>query len=218
MHAVRRVIVLAAALACVAVPAPAGAAASHRGPVVPPRSHQLSKLLGAAFVKLFSVPAPENPFTGGDPCLRLRPKLVVPALAPGGTATCEVRPGTRVLIIPPDVSCSDVEEAPFFGATPAERRRCAIAGLADVESVTATIDGTTVDLLPFFAVSADLPIDLPENNILTGVAQHANFTAAGWLALTHPFRRGEHTITVTTTGGEAAGTTTDIIDVTRHRR
>ncbi len=103
-------------------------------------------MVGEAFFKVFSIPAPENPFTGGDPCVRLRPKVIAPAPGPGTTITCKVRPGTRVLIVGPAADCSDVEEPSFFGATPSERRRCAIDFVADVESVTATIDGTTVDL------------------------------------------------------------------------
>jgi hypothetical protein len=92
--------------------------------------------------------------------------------------------------------CSDVEEPPYFGGTPRERRACAVD--YDEESLLLleiTVDGRNTRLdRRWRAQSPDLVAWLPEDNILGAPAGRARYAADGWFTITKPLDRGRHRI------------------------
>jgi hypothetical protein len=151
---------------------------------------------------------PAGTFAGGCMLLGNGDKVVFPAIDENLAAACTVKPGTPVFIAPGS-ECSDVEDPPFFGATAAEQRACAIA--VDREyflSTTVSVDGgEPIELVTrrYELVSPQTTVDLAPDNSLGVPPQTATFVAHGWGALIRGLRPGTHTITadVVTTDGEA---------------
>ena len=133
----------------------------------------------------------EDPF-----CTRLGRDTIAPIFPlEGGTLSCTVPEGTRVVVVTITTECSDVEPDPFFGRTPRERRDCAIANNAGVQLNEVTVDGDYFRLGDRYrALSPDLVARLPADNILGVPAGRARYRAEGWVAVTKPLRRGRHRI------------------------
>jgi hypothetical protein len=168
------------------------AAAAGRG--------QLAGTLGALWETVLETPG------GGGPCFDLG-GMVAP-FAPLGTSelTCTVKTGTRLFIVAVSAECSNVEAPPFFGADEAEQRVCARAFDAQFDGSTVTLDGNAVALSE--VETSQLILDLPDGNILTGVAGPATSVAHGWAARLHPLTPGTHTIEIFGPGGNLVNTTT----------
>ena len=115
------------------------------------------------------------------------------------TRTCTVS-STQPLFIPLiNTECSNVESAPFFGATDADRKACAAAIIdgVGISTLTATIDGTTLgsqDLSAFRFASPAFNFQMPaQNNYLSlpGVTSGRSASDGYWLML-KPLARGSH--------------------------
>ena len=214
-------------LATVVVACVAPAAAAHRpravdgSPEIAPATRLAGvpggELLGDWYVQNLSLPASAAPFAGtADLCLSLghNAKVLSPSgglLTPQGM-TCTVRQNQRVLLVTASADCSSAEAAPFFGATEAEQRACAIGVLtSSPEIVTITAINVSVDGQPavdihvplFFAVSPQRRVVFPENPVFGATPGPATFVAAGWIAEIRGMERGQHVLrsqTVTTAG------------------
>jgi hypothetical protein len=173
---------------------------------------KLGNTLRALWEAVLETPAPENPFTGGDPCVDLGG--VVAPFAPPGTLslTCTVKPGTKVFIAAWSSECSTVEPPPFFGGNEAALRQCARAADAEIRPPEITVDGRPVPVSE--VESGLLTIDLPANNILGVQPQRAFSVAHGWVALLHPLTPGTHVIMLRVVGTDVFGTPIDFTNTT----
>lgn len=147
---------------------------------------------------------------------------------------CAVKPGTPIFFYAFGGECSNVEPAPFFGATEAEQRACILGFVeqyaAQFQRIVVRIDGgapVVVSTPRFLTSSPQVHGTLPEENILdfvdtdgeppdTSVDVHAgpiDFVAGGYVVQVRPLPPGRHTITVSIVGGAFAGTNQAIIDV-----
>src|SRR3954453_7482615 len=106
----RSALILFALLTGFVVVAPPAAA-------VPPGTE--TQLLGQLWTTILEAPTSENPFGGGDPCVRLAGGVVAPLSPLLPTLTCTVEPGSRLLIAGVTAECSTVEPPPFAGTDPA---------------------------------------------------------------------------------------------------
>jgi len=133
----------------------------------------------------------EDPF-----CASLGRGVVAPFSLANRELTCSVPEGTRVMAMLFTNECSNVEEFPYFGGTPRERRACAVD--YDEESLVLleiTVDGRSTRLdRRWRAQSPDLVAWLPDDNILGAPAGRARYAADGWFAMTKPLDRGRHRI------------------------
>jgi hypothetical protein len=185
---VRRIaLVLLTFLTGLVVAAPPAAA-------VPPGTE--TQLLGQLWTTFLEAPTSENPFGGGDPCVRLAGGVVAPLSPFLPTLTCTVEPGTRLLIAGVTAECSTVEPPPFAGTDPASLAACAVADI-QVASLLVTVDGKPLPLTR--VVTGPLAVTLPADNILEVPAGPATSVAAGRLTITHPLHVGCHEIAITGT-------------------
>jgi hypothetical protein len=210
--------IMAVAL-CTAPVAVAHGPGKHGGPVVTPADKVAgisgSELFGEGWAQLLSNPT--DTFSGTCIPLGRKGRIQAPEPDANFTASCSVKPGTRLFFFF-GTECSNVEEPPFFGADEAEQRACALA--FDQEFfVAASItvdDGEPVDVLNsrFEVFSPKRTVELPADNILGVPPQTATFTAHGWAAVVRKLRPGRHTIDVVVTDAEGVTTTfTATIDV-----
>jgi len=114
---------------------------------------------------------------------------------------CRVPHGTALFFPIVNAECSNLEDPPFFGLTPAERETCAKAFVNQVTSMTATIDGTPIENLANYRVqSGDFEFTLPANNLLGKPAGTVGRSGAdGYYLLLNPLSSGQHTIHFTAT-------------------
>jgi hypothetical protein len=156
-------------------------------------AQDLGSTLGTMWETVLETPTPQNPFTGGNPCVDLGGGVVAP-VAPVGTTslTCKVKSGTTLFITALSSECSTVEPPPFFGRNEAQLRKCARTVDANITVHTITLDGQPVPVTE--VVTGLLTIDLPADNILGVPAQQAFSVAHGWVALVGPLSPGRHEI------------------------
>jgi hypothetical protein len=197
---VRR-LMLVGSLAAVLVVALAGPAVAHpghgRSGLEPPGARVAGlapgEWLGRWWELTLETPAAaqEEPF-----CASLGRGVVAPFSLANRELTCTAPEGTRVMGMLFTNECSDVEEPPYFGGTPRERRACAVA--YEEESLVLleiTVDGRHTRLdRRWRAQSPDLVAWLPDDNILGAPAGRARYAADGWFAMTKPLARGRHRI------------------------
>ena len=107
------------------------------------------------------------------------------------TRDCHVPRGISLLVPAINVECSNVEPAPFFGATPRERRACAQSFAMSDPFVR--VDGHRLPLC--YVTSGDFGFSAPADNVL-GVPGPVSgrSVSAGWWALIPPLSRGYHTL------------------------
>lgn len=193
------------------VMAPAALAQTSALTVVPPSasSAQTGKTYGelsaAWWQTMLAIPVENNPTfdTTGINCSGGGTPQVF-FLAGQGTGervtrNCTV-PSTKPLFFPIiNVECSNVEKAPFFGATDAEREACA-SGIADgigSNTLKVTLDGVDVaNLARFRAASPPFDFTMPKNdNILFVNGKTSGRSASdGFWVLLMPPSPGSHTI------------------------
>jgi hypothetical protein len=171
---------------------------------------QLAGTLGELWETVLETPTPDNPFTGGDPCVDLGGMVAPFALIGTPTLSCTVKTGTRLFVVAASSECSNVEAPPFFGADEAERRACARAADAPFAGSTVRLDGKAVALSE--VETSDLTIELPADNILGVPAQQAFSVAHGWVARLHPLTPGRHTIEIFGPSGNLVNTTTIVVN------
>jgi hypothetical protein len=225
--AASRRLMLVGSLAAVLVVALAGPAAAHpghgRSGLEPPGARVAGlppgEWVGRWWELTLETPAAdqEEPF-----CASLGRGVVAPFSLANRELTCSVPEGTRVMNMSFANECSDVEEPPYFGGTPRERRACAVA--YDEESLLLleiTVDGRRTRLdRRWRAQSPDLVAWLPDDNILGAPAGRARYAADGWFTITKPLDRGRHRIvghTVAEFDGER-GDVTGILNLEVTRR
>jgi hypothetical protein len=171
--------VLVVAVAALGVAAPSAAAVPN---------------LGGLWKQVLETPTPDNPFTGGDPCVDLGG-----AIAPfgGGTDfTCTVQQGTKIFVAAFSSECSTLEAPPFFGSNPRELRACARAVNAGITLVAVALDGKPVPVNE--VQSGLLRLNLPADNIFGAPPGTGPLSVAhGWVAhLGQSLKPGTHVITI----------------------
>lgn len=172
------------------------------------------RIIGDYFVRNLSLPTDESPFGYTvNLCQDLgrRGKVLVPA---GGLATeadstriemtCTVKVGRPVVLIMTSADCSTREPVPFRAFTAAEQRACAIRNLDDIntKSIILSVDGgRPVDIHQprFFKVSKQRNVVFPQNAVFQAEPGAGTFVAAGWMAQIRGLKKGDHTVTATTT-------------------
>ncbi len=153
----------------------------------------------------FSIRVPSNPTfdsTGRNCDVQQSP----PVFFLAGIATGE--PVTRECTVPSDTplffpiinaECSNVEPAPFFGSTDAERLACARAIIDDVgiSTLKATIDGVDVPALRRFRVpSPPFDFTMPAGNNILGLPRvtSGRSESDGYWLMLEPLSPGTHVI------------------------
>ncbi len=162
-----------------------------------------SLLLGEWWVNALETPVPENPLAGnGDPCITLGHHVLAPAFDPNpeNEISCTVSRNTFILAITFSSECSDAELPPFFGATPRERRACAIAADNGLTTNEVIIDGRTYDVSRHRVQTFDRRVKLPEDDLFGVDATSMRFSADGWAPLIKPLSPGHHVVAIRVAG------------------
>ncbi len=157
--------------------------------------------LGRWWKAVLETPSPFERYPGCTPLTRRTIAVVTPST--GGEATCTVPVGATLVLVPDTTECDDYDEkSPYYGATPAARRRCAIGLNEQAMSRGVIVDDRDVRLTEAYrAQSPDGRATLPEDNLLEAPAgTRIRFGADGWLAFTKPLTRGRHEIVTYATG------------------
>ncbi len=177
--------------------------------------HVESRLLGHLWNYLLETPKSDNPFTGGDPCVRLGHVLI--PFAPLGTTalSCDARKGTNIFVTAVTFECSTVEPPPFNGTTEGGLRNCAKENLKTYTQVSLTLDGKPVPLTR--VKTRLLRIDLPADNILDTTEPTTRSVGAGQVALLRNLRPGTHILRIYATGPKAT-TVDNTTTITIRRR
>ncbi|MEP7115476.1 MAG: hypothetical protein ABI862_19590 [Ilumatobacteraceae bacterium] len=189
------------------------AAVAPRADAAGDRSGRLGRLLGDLWEAVIETPAPENVFNGGNPCIELHGKVVVP-FAPLGVdaVACSIERGTSIFVVGESSECSTVEAPPFFGPNERELRECARDADDGFAVPRVTLDGNPIRVQE---VESDLiTLRLPAVNIFGIPAQKASSVAHGWVALLRPLSRGTHTLEIRVVGTDAFGNPIDVTNVT----
>lgn len=110
--------------------------------------------------------------------------------------TCEIPAGKRLFLPVINVECSDLEDDPFFGGTPAERRACVENPLFTPSELVATLDGQSIvpDLQDFEVVSTNFPFTPVAGNPFGIFPGSGSSVSRGVWLLLAPLSPGEHTI------------------------
>ena len=162
-----------------------------------------SLLLGEWWANALETEVSKNPLVGNaDPCITLGRHVLAPAFNPDPESeiSCTVGKGTFILAITFTSECSDAEEAPFFGATPRERRKCAIAADDGLTTNEVIIDGKTYDVSRHRVQTFDRRVRLPEDDLFGVDATSMRFSADGWAPLIEPLKPGHHVVAIRVAG------------------
>ena len=95
------------------------------------------------------------------------------------SVTCTVKPGTKIFVTAVSWECSSVEDPPSYGADEAAQRACAREAIKGFTRHSVTVDGRPVRVRR--VETAQIPLDLPDENILGVPPQKASSVAAGGL-------------------------------------
>lgn len=218
-----RSVLTASAVALFAVPI-AAADGSHehgRDAVVVPvhrvAGMPVGELVGGNWVEDYEAHAGDT--SSPDPCATEGRRHKALIMGPTGeTNTCSVDRSTQLVVFGLGNACSDVEEAPYFGADEAAQRRCAMEGVENVKEIRVGVDGRRpVDIrrARFEVVTPQMTAELPEDNIFGIPARTATLVAYQWMAQVRRLRPGQHTIAVDVVTTEFAFTSTFILNVGR---
>lgn len=171
----------------------------------------LETLLAETWKTVLELPAPENPFTGGDPCVGVG-TVVAPFAPIGEDLSCTIKPGTWVFVTGYSSECSTVEAPPYFGEDAASLLECAEDADEGFRTPTISVDGRLVAVTE---VTTELmTLDLPADNIFGAPSGTAYSVAHGWVALLHPLPPGSHLVTIHNVGTDAYGAEIDAINHT----
>jgi hypothetical protein len=169
-------------------------------------SNRLGGMLGDLWTTVLETPTPENPFTGGSPCVFLGDTLA--PFGPSGATSCTVERGTKIFVTAFSTECSTFEGN---GTTETQLRACARAADQGITTHTVAVDGQSV---PVSEVETELlVIHLPKDNIfgLTGADRNGLSVGHGWVTLLDPLSPGTHTIDIHIAGTVNSDITTTII-------
>lgn len=173
-------------------------------------------LVAAAFAQFYTLPAAENPFVGGDPCVRLGKQGRVLLLT--RPATCTIERGDAVVDMS-GASCSDAEAPPFFAVGEEAQTRCAEQLLKDIESFLLSVDGgeqVQAARDRFAATSDQQHVTVVPGNLFDATPGPATFVGAAYVTVLRHLRVGSHTIDVATVDPNGPSTVSYTINVVRH--
>jgi hypothetical protein len=114
------------------------------------------------------------------------------------TCTDPVGRATQLFFPVINTECSNLEDPPFFGATPKERRHCVNQDLFNPANLSATVDGQSfpVSKAKFNIVSKDFAFTAVPGNPVGFTGSGQSTTRGVWLLL-KPLQKGNHTIKFT---------------------
>ena len=107
-----------------------------------------------------------------------------------GATTCQVPPGTFLVVTPGFMECSSIEPEPFYGADENALLGC-IDDLFEPNYAEVILDGTRVTNLSEYILTAR-PITLPPNNLLS--TESGLSLSKGYFLVVPPLSRGTHTL------------------------
>jgi len=121
-------------------------------------------------------------------------------------SNCTVKPGTQVLVGLPGATCSDAEEPPFYAATAAEQRACALDFVRQgINEIMVSVDGgPPQDLLNdrFLSVTDQFRVVSQPGNPFGATPGPTTLAAAGYEAVLRGMPPGPHSYVVS---GDAFG-------------
>jgi hypothetical protein len=184
-----------AIVGCVLLPTASTAASTPA--VAPPRA-SLTAQWWKAYV---SIPASEDPASrcdlGVDKVVFLGATTGVDPVS----RSCTLPAGTSILVPLINVECSSLEEPPFFGRTPAERRACAEGFARDFTALFLTINGVAVgDLSRLRVQSTPFRFSPVEGNMFGIPAGTGGSVSDGYWARIGPLAPGTYDVSF---GGSA---------------
>jgi hypothetical protein len=147
------------------------------------------------------LPNGQNPVTGGD-CGNGQVGSVwflagIPTENGTNTVNCSVPKRTYLLVPIINVECSNLEEEPFFGETPEERRACAKALMDGASNLAAWVDGHFVSNIEKFRfTSPNFTFAVPPDNVFGLDPGFGESVGDGYYIMLAPLSPGTHTIRV----------------------
>ena len=189
----RRSAVLLVSLAALSVIVPAAQADPRTGKVKPFVAG------GGVSADEFAVAAFTPSYTGEPvPACMLLGEGKLLFAQPG--STCTIEPGVKVLVPLPGVTCSDAESPPYFGATEAEQRACALAIVREeVLALTVSVDGgSPQDVLSdrFLDIADQFSVVSQPGNPFGAEPGPTTVVAVGYLGVLRGLPPGQHTFVV----------------------
>jgi len=106
--------------------------------------------------------------------------------------TCQVPPGTFLVLLPGGVECSSLEADPYYGGDEAALRACVDADFQALNYVEVTIDGTTITSLPDDYIVTTSLMNLPPNNLIS--SEPGLSMTKGYFLVIPPLSRGTHMV------------------------
>jgi len=116
--------------------------------------------------------------------------------ASGGARKCTVPAGKALFFPIANVDCSSLEQAPFYGGTPQERRACARAMGDTAYGLAVEIDGVSLKYLNKYRATSPNAVFAvaPLPNVLGVDAASGELVGDGYYLLLEPLPSGQHTI------------------------
>ena len=176
--------------------------AAARGPITPGFLPSNARVHGISLVDFasayaawaFGTSAEVNPIVAGR-CERspIDPKAWFLPVSLGGesTATCQVPPGTFLVVTPGFIECSSIEPAPFYGADETALIGCVDDWFVELNRADVILDGTAVTNLEDYALTTRT-VTLPPNNLIS--PDSGLSLSKGYFLVIPPLSRGTHTL------------------------
>jgi hypothetical protein len=171
-------------------------------------------LAAEAIAPLYTAPAAETPFGGGDPCPRAgnHGRVLVLAIP----TSCTIERGDDVIALP-GASCSDVEPAPFFAIGETAQRQCAEAATNDflVSTLISVDGGPQVEVIDarFAATTDQQHITVVPDNLFGATPGPGTFVASAYVPVLRHLPEGSHTIDITSLTSDGRQTSSYTINV-----
>ena len=106
-------------------------------------------------------------------------------------ATCQVPPGSFLVVSPGFIECSTIEPAPFFGGDENALRNCVDGWFEELNFAEVILDGRPVANLNDYALTTSL-VTLPPNNLIS--PESGLSLSKGYFLVIPPLSRGTHTL------------------------
>jgi hypothetical protein len=183
-----RWLTLSAIVGCVLLPTASTAAPI---PAVAPPRESLTALWWKTYV---SIPTSQDAASRCDLGID---KIVFLGATTGGSVSrfCTLPAGTSILVPLINIECSSLEEPPFFGRTPAERRACAKAFADDFTALRLTINEAPVgDLSRLRVQSQPFAFSPVEDNMFAIPQGTGGSVSDGYWALIGPLAPGTYDV------------------------
>lgn len=156
--------------------------------------HSLVDLASAYTSWAFGTSAEVNPIIAGR-CERspINPNTWFLPVSLGGesAATCQVPPGTFLVVTPGFIECSSIEPEPFYGADESALLDCVDEWFAELNRADVILDGRPLTNLDDYALTTRL-VTLPPNNLIS--TDSGLSLSKGYFLVIPPLSRGTHTL------------------------